>query len=151
MTNGTIEQQNNVFQWTQAQSDAAVMLATGTPKKHIIEQLGIARTTLWNWEQNPVFSIEVDKLSLMHGLASKAYRMRMIQEAVKSFKNKDDSWNTTGTTLLEWIKEARMQMEGVSLNIVSQLATFIEQTGLVDGAGPASSIQAIEAQTDETD
>ena len=139
------------FEWTQKRSDAAIMLATGKKKTEIIEELGIGRTTLFRWTNNPEFSLEVDKLTLMHGLASKAYRMRMIQEAADDFKKTDGSWDVTGFSLLDLIKEARMQMEGVNLNIVSQLTTFIEQTGLVDDRGSISSLPSIEAKTEETD
>lgn len=141
-----------VFEWNDTQSEAAILLAKGVPKKTIYEQLGIGRTTLWRWEQLEVFSEEVTRLKLMFGLASKARRMQIINEAIQQFVDEDTGkWDVSGFTMLDLIKEARMQMEGVNLNVIPQLAAFLEQTGSVDNGGTGSSLPAIEAENPETD
>ena len=106
--------------WSDEQSRAAVMLAEGYTKADVSREIGVHASTITRWTQNEEFAEEVDRLSLMYGLASKAERMRLIKRAAREFE-RDGKPDVSGFTLLDLLKEARMQTEGVKLDILSIL------------------------------
>jgi len=125
----------NGFEWDDRRDRAAVMLAEARPKKEICEAIGISTKTLYMWEQNEDFSKEVDRLSLMLGTASKSNRLRLINKAIQQMIDENGKIDLTGVTFLELLKEARMQTEGLRLDIFNQIAAIHEETGFVVSAG----------------
>lgn len=121
----------NKFEWDDTRDRAAIMLAEARPKKEIYEELGINRGTLYLWEKNEEFSREVDRLSLMYGVASKAHRQRLINKAIQQYIDENGKIDLTGVTFLDLLKEARMQTEGLRLDIFNQIAAINEETGSV--------------------
>ena len=105
--------------WTDEQSTAAVMLAEGYTKSEVAREVGVNASTITRWTQNEEFAEEVDRLSLMYGLASKAERMRQIKRAARKFEDNDST--IAGYNYLDLLKEARIQTEGVKLDILSIL------------------------------
>lgn len=138
------------IKWDERQVAAAIMLAEGHPKVEIYEKLGIERSTLWRWEQNEEFATEVDKLSLMYGLASKAKRMREINRIALMFDRALTHPINEGYTYLDLLKEARMQSEGVRLDILSTLTAITTETGSVERLGPGEGRQLPDPDDTET-
>lgn len=58
----TIEQKTAGFPWSPESEEAAQLLSVGELSTvEICEKLGICRTTLWNWRQNPEFAARVEE------------------------------------------------------------------------------------------
>lgn len=117
------------FQWTEKRSRVAILLAQGHTIRETSEQTGYSTRTIDRYKANPEFAAEVDRLSLMYGLSSKAERLRLIQRAARQFVHDDGSLDTGGDTLLDYLREARMTIDGTRLNIVSELAAISKETG----------------------
>jgi len=136
--------------WTEELSRAAVMLAEGYPLQTVADEVGVQRTTIWRWRQHPEFAMEVDKLTLMNGLASKPERMRLINQAAKQMVS-EEKIDLSGVTFLDLIKEARMQTEGIKLDVLTQLTALTTEAGLVEQSDTGRSFSLTEPDTDETD
>lgn len=134
------------FIWNDLRSEVATMLAQGYEKTYIAEQVGISRITIYTWLKYPEFEEEVDRLSLMLGAASKAYRLRLINKAIRQFEEENGKLELNGSTLLDYLKEARMQAEGVRLGIISELATIIEEDASLTGDGPTRNTKLLEVE-----
>ena len=140
------------FNWTDDRTIAAVKTAEGWGKAAIEAEYGISGSTIWHWEQYDEYSKEVDKLSLMYGMASRAYRVRLLNKAIRQKIDESGNIDLDGVSFIDLIKEARMQTEGVRLDILSQIIAAIPaEAGLVDGPGPGGSISLPEKGSEETD
>src|ERR1043165_5338123 len=69
--------------WDKTRTTAASMLAVGYSKSRIAEEIGVHRNTLYNWLDDPEFQAEVDRLSVMTGIANRAERLRMVNRLVR--------------------------------------------------------------------
>ena len=141
------------FDWTHQRGRAAVLLAQGYTNAEVArdEDVNVNRSTIGRWRKHEEFEAEVDRLSLMYGLASKPARLRLIQQAARQFIDEEGNIDVSGFTLLDLLKEARMQMEGVQIGILSELAAINETARPVAGSGSGASKQlpeTIEAETD---
>lgn len=141
------------FLWDDRRDRAATMLAQGYQKKEICEVVEIDYSTLWRWEQEDQFNEEVDRLSLMYGVASKAHRTRLLNQAIRQKINKKTGEiDLAGVSFLDLLKEARMQTEGIKLDILSTLIpAFAEETGPVAGSGSVRSTKVLPAEAKETE
>jgi hypothetical protein len=81
--------------------------------------VGVTRKTLYNWLQQPEFSQEVDRLSSMTDIASKAERMRIAMRAVRQ-KVKGEKVETN-RDLLDWLRFAQSETQGVELALTRLL------------------------------
>lgn len=100
--------------WDKAHGLAACALADGKSQKEAAEEAGVTDRTIRNWLQNIQFSAEVDRLSLMIGLASKAERLRLAKRVLRQ-KCKDEIVETEKDTL-DWVKYLQSETSGVVLN-----------------------------------
>lgn len=139
------------FEWDDKRDQAAIMLAESRSKSDICEELGINRTTLYNWEKNEEFSKEVDRLALMYGLASKSHRLKLLNKAIQQMIEENGKIDLSGVTFLDLIKEARMQTEGLRLDIFNQIAAFTAETGLMVSSGSGSLPELPDATAEETE
>ena len=71
------------YEWTDVKEKCAIKLAMGMKKTDIARQLSISRQSIYSWLEDVEFAQEVDRLSVMYGLASKAERMRIINAAAR--------------------------------------------------------------------
>ena len=71
------------FEWNKKREIAAFSLATGETQKEAAEMAGVSEKTIYNWLTNAEFSAEVDRLSLMIDIASKAERLRLARRVVR--------------------------------------------------------------------
>ena len=137
--------------WTQKRSDAAVLLAKGYNNYQTAKEVGVNRATIGNWLKIDTFAKEVDELSLTYGGASKAYRIRQLNKALRQKISDDGELELEGVTFLEIIKELRMQTEGIRLGILDKLVSADETTGSVAGSGSTGSISLPEPKAEETE
>lgn len=110
------------FEWNEDKTNAAIGLAEGKTQKQITEEFGVPERTIRYWLANPEFAAEVDRLSLMVGIASRAERlriaMRVAREKVKGDKIETDK------DLLEWLKFAQSETDGIKLDLTKIAAAL---------------------------
>jgi L-arabinose isomerase len=83
--------------------------------------LDINEKTVSRWMQHPDFSAEVDNLTLMMGIASRAERLRIAKRLVKQRVN--DERVESDKDLLDWLKYAQGETQGIKLDLAT-LAEF---------------------------
>jgi hypothetical protein len=60
-----------------ARTKAALALAEGQSQQTVAEAIGVCRKTICNWLCVREFGAEIDRLSIMIGIASRAERLRV--------------------------------------------------------------------------
>jgi len=128
------------WQWDEQKAIAAKVLGEGYTQKEAAEAAGVSHKTVWNWQnKSPEFAAEVDRCSMMFDVASKAHRNRLLMKAIRQFVREDGNLRTGDDTLLDYIKEARMNTDGVKVDILTQLAAIDAEAGSVAGSGSTRS------------
>lgn len=107
------------FKWTKNKSDAAMVLAQGYSVREASEQIAVSERTLWRWRAEPEFSEEVDRLSLMVDIAGRAERLRIAMRVIR--QRISDEGVETDKDLLDWLKFAQSETDGVKLDLLSLL------------------------------
>jgi DNA-binding transcriptional MerR regulator len=102
------------FKWNKRKSKIAVLLADGFTIKDASEKTGVSTRTIDYWKSNNEFQTEVDRLSHMVGIASKAERMRIVKRIIRQ---KLESPRATARDLLDWLKFARDETDGIKLDL----------------------------------
>jgi hypothetical protein len=122
------------WQWNEKRSAAAIALAEGKTEQETADLLELERKTLWNWKQVPEFAAEVDRLSLMVGISSRAERLRIAMRVAQQ-KVKDDKIDTE-KDILDWLKFAQSETDGIKLDL-TKLAAFGEADAFMADSGSA--------------
>lgn len=122
----------SAFEWTEERSKAAVLLAEGRTQAEVAEEVKVTDRTLRNWLSDETFAAEVDRLSLMIGVASRAERLRLANRVIRQ-KIKEGVAETE-KDLLDWVKFAQSETDGIKLQLtelaaVSQAAAPVADTG----------------------
>jgi predicted GIY-YIG superfamily endonuclease/predicted transcriptional regulator len=123
------------FAWNDQRSRAAVLLASGATRNEVATECGVNRQTIFNWLHHPDFSAEIDRLSLMIGIASRAERLRLAMRVLKS-KMKDGVLQSDKDAL-EWLKFAQSETDGVKLDL-TKLAALAQNEAPVADSGSAA-------------
>lgn len=116
------------FQWTKNKELAAFALAEGQTRKEAAVTANISESTIYRLLTVPEFSAEVDRLSLMIDIASKAERLRLARRVVRQ---KLDQEVLSDKDLLDWLKFAREEVEGIRLDI--DLTTILQNVASLAG------------------
>lgn len=115
----------SAFKWTKTRGQAALLLAQGYTQDEVAGQVGISDRTIRNWNAHPDFAAEVNRLSLMVNIASRAERLRKAMRIVRQMGDKTDK------DLLDWLKYAQTETDGVKLD----LTTLADAFGLLADGG----------------
>lgn len=129
------------FRWDERRARAAILLAEGRTQKEVAEELEITDRAVRKWLVEPEFAAEVDRLSLMLGIASRAERLRVTNRVIRQFVK--EAGITTQKDLLEWLKYAQSETDGVKLDLGRIAAAF--------GADEASMAGGRQAGTGEAE
>lgn len=122
---------SKAFCWNEQRSRAAVLLASGATRDEAAAEIEVNRATIFNWLHHPDFAAEVDRLSLMVGIASRAERLRMAMRVIKS--KVKDGIPQSDKDLLEWLKFAQSETDGVKLDLGKLAASVASaQTPVAD-------------------
>jgi hypothetical protein len=78
------------------------------------KRIGVCRKTIYNWLCVTEFAAEVDRLSIIIGIASRAERLRMAMRVVRQ-KVRADGTPDTEKDLLDWLKYAQSETTGIKL------------------------------------
>lgn len=121
----------SAFEWNEERSKAAVALAEGKTQQEVAAEVGITDRTIRNWLAEPVFAAEVDRLSLMVGVSSRAERLRLAMRVVRA--RTKDGIPETEKDLLEWLKFAQSETDGVKLDLSKLAALGADETSMAIG------------------
>ena len=121
----------SVFRWTENATKAALALAEGKTRKEAALEADITERTLYRWLAQPEFAAEVDRLSLMIGISGRAERLRIVMRVVRQMV-KDDRTIKTEKDLLDWLKYAQSETDGVKLDILKLAAVSADETPVAD-------------------
>lgn len=131
----SIKQIGSRFAWDEQKSQAAVSLAHGFSKADVAQEVGVERSTVYYWLNIPEFAAEVDRLSTMIDVASRAERLRQTMRVLRSLTNEDGVLRTDKDAL-DWLKYAQSETDGAKLDF-SKLAELL--TGQQDENGSTTS------------
>lgn len=109
-------QQVSVFTWDDKKSRAATLLAQGNLQQAVADECGVNEKTIRRWLADMAFAAEVDRLSLMVGIASRAERLRIAMRVIKQ-KIDDKTGVETEKDILEWLKFAQGETDGIKLDL----------------------------------
>jgi hypothetical protein len=127
---------NQRFVWDEQRTQVAISLASGATKQEAADEAGVDRGTVYNWLKFAEFGEEVDRLSLMVGIASRAERLRQAKRVLKS-KMKDGVLQSDKDAL-EWLKFAQSETDGVKLDLGKLAASFAQNEASVASGGPST-------------
>lgn len=99
-----------------------MLLAQGYTRKEVAKEADVSERTIYRWLDDVEFSAEVDRLSLMLGVAARAERLRIAQRAIRA-KVREDKIDTE-KDLLDWLKYAQSETDGVKLDLAALSAAF---------------------------
>lgn len=118
----------SVFKWTAAKERAAFALADGATQVEAAAEAEVTDRTIRLWLQEPDFSAEVDRLTLMTGIATRAARLRQAKRVIAKLGL------TTDKDLLDWLKFAQSETDGVKLDLAKLAAAFgADEAPVADG------------------
>ncbi len=116
------------FEWTAKKAACALMLAEGYTRAEVASAQKLGDRTIYNWLSAPEFKEEVDRLSLMVGIASRAGRLRIAHKLVR--QRVTDAKIETEKDLLDWLKFVQSETDGIKLGLTEALfETFASLAG----------------------
>lgn len=110
----------SAFQWTEKATNAALALADGRTQQEAADISGVNGRTIRRWLNIPEFSEEVDRLTFLTGIATKAERIRLAKQMIRKLGVQ------TEKDLLDWLKYAQGETDGVKLDLAELLAAFTQ-------------------------
>ena len=118
------------WKWDQKKADVAILLAQGYLIKEAAEAVGVSIKSISRWKQDTNFTVEIDRLSVMIGVASRAERLRIAQRVVR--QKVTDEKVETEKDLLDWIKLAQSETDGIKLDFTA----LIQNAASMADSGP---------------
>mgnify|MGYP003287292804 CR=1 FL=1 len=102
------------FRWSSKRTKAALALAEGQSQQAVADTIRVCRKTICNWLCVTAFAAEVDRLSCMIDVSSRAERLRIAMRVVRQ-KVRADGTPETEKDLLDWLKYAQSETTGIKL------------------------------------
>lgn len=115
-----------VFEWTSKRGAAAMALAKGATHIEAAAEAGVSERTIRYWLVVPEFAAEVDRLTLMLEIASRAYRLRIANRVIHQFVKQGEPIPTS-KDVLDWLKYAQGETDGVKVDVLSMLDALTSQ------------------------
>lgn len=129
------------FVWDERRTKAAISLAHGNTVVKAAREAGVTRKTVHDWLNDPEFSTEVDRLTLLSDIANRAYRLRIAMRIIRKKEKVSEK------DLLDWLKYAQSETDGAKLNLE---AIFGNMAGAATGDGQAAIGAGHKTETGET-
>ena len=108
------------FKWTNKKRKAATILSQGYTERETAGHVGVTDRTIRTWKTKPEFMLEVDAITLMSGIALRAERLRIATRAIRQKVTEERV--KTGRDLLDWLKYAQGETDGVKVDLGALLA-----------------------------
>ena len=102
------------FHWTSKRHKAALALAEGQSQQAVADAIGVCRKTICNWLCVTEFAAEVDRLSCMIDISSRAERLRIAMRVVRQ-RVREDGTLETEKDVLDWLKYAQSETTGIKV------------------------------------
>lgn len=118
----------SVFRWNSRREKAAMILAEGYTQGETANQIGCNKRTIERWCANVEFRAEVDRLSLMVGIASRAERLRLAMKVIRQKISRENALQTE-KDLLDWLKFAQSETDGAKLDLTAVLEAMESAEG----------------------
>lgn len=112
----------SLWVWSEQRSQAAILLASGYIHQFVADEVGVDKRTITNWLQNVDFGAEVDRLTLMVDISSRAERLRITMKAIRQSVRENQV--KTDRDVLDWLKFAQSETDGVKLDLSKIAAAF---------------------------
>lgn len=115
------------FKWSEKSTQAAILLSQGQTQQYAATECEVNEKTIRRWLMDIDFSAEVDRLSLMVGIASRAERLRL---AMRVVRQKTEGEIDTDKDLLDWLKFAQSETDGIKLDLtaISEAAASVAES-----------------------
>ena len=94
-----------------------MMLAEGYTRAEAAEKAKVTERTIYRWQNHPDFQAEVDRLSLMVGIAFRGERLRIARRVIR--EKMRDNRIRTARDLLDWLKYAQSETDGAKLDLAA--------------------------------
>jgi len=140
--------------WDETRIRAATLLALGHNKSSVAEEVNVTRATIYNWLDDPEFAAEVDRLSVMTGVSSRAERLRIAMRIVRQRTDEDGNLRSE-KDLLDWLKFAQSETDGAKIDM-SKLAELLagessdnQPQSLLAGAIETTATQSLPEPTED--
>ena len=123
------------FRWSPARRAAALALADGKTRVAAAGEAGIAEKTIYRWLEDVEFASEVDRLTLMTGIALRAERLRLVKRVVNARVAQLPDSALSRADLLDLLKFAQGETDGIKLNLAALVdaSAHVMATGGPDG------------------
>ena len=121
--------ESSAFKWTAAKRKAAFALADGATQVEAAKEAEVTDRTIRLWLDEAPFAEEVDRLTLMTGLATRAARLRLAKRVAEKLGDR------TEKDLLDWLKFAQSETDGVKLDLAKLAAALGDDEAPVAGGG----------------
>ena len=115
------------FHWSSKRQKAALALAEGQSQQAVAESIGVCRKTICNWLCVTQFAAEVDRLSCMIDISSRAERLRMAMRVVRQRVQADGTVKSY-KDVLDWLKYAQSETTGIKLGLSTMDPAQIDAT-----------------------
>jgi transposase-like protein len=130
----------SAFRWSEKSEAAALALAQGKTQPETAQEVDISDRQIRRWLSDPEFSAEVDRLTLVTGIAKRAERMRITKRAVRMRVN--DVFVRSERDLLDWLKYAQSETDGENVNV--SIHDYAASVGEQYGVDPDAIIRRAE-------
>jgi hypothetical protein len=110
----------SAFRWTKNRERAAFCLAEGGKVREAAYSASVSERTVYRGLNNDEFQLEVDRLTHMTGVATRAERLRVAKRAVKA--RMENQYPQTKADLLDWLKYLQSETDGVKLDMATLFA-----------------------------
>lgn len=124
------------FKWTSKREAVALSLAQGDTIAEAADNAGVSSRTVNRWKANVEFAAEVDRLTHMVGISSRAERLRIAMRVVKA--RTLNQFPRSERDLLDWLKFAQSETDGVKLDLTALLEAA---TSLADGGSEGTNTE----------
>jgi hypothetical protein len=115
------------FLWTDQKACAALKLAMGFTMQETAKECGCGMRTISGWKNYPEFMLEIDRLSLLVDVASRAERLRIAMRVIRQRTQEDII--VTARDLLDWLKYVQSETDGANLNLTTIFEALEAETG----------------------
>lgn len=121
-----------------------MLLAQGYNQREASEQTGISQRTVRRWYSKLEFAMEVDRLTLLTGISTRAERMRIVMQVVRQrvLEAEGNEFVLSKKDILEWLKFAQSETDGAKLDLSAVFAALGAQTGSDEEGGAEDGSEA---------
>jgi hypothetical protein len=105
------------FKWTPQRERAAYLLSLGCTETETADDVGVCQSTISKWKQNPDFALELDRLVMLTGFATKAERIRLAKKVIRQAITAE-GFVKTRKDVLDWLKYLKSELDSIEFRSI---------------------------------